>query len=74
VISGTRTATEQGGRVLPTKGATDPKGGIQEDCSWEHRRRSLAPRLLIRPSLDRERSDHVDQIFYRERASQQARK
>ncbi len=45
-ISGTRIATEQGGRVLPTEGATGPKGGIQVDCSWEHRRRSSALRVL----------------------------
>ncbi len=51
-ISGTRIATEQGGQVLPTEGATGPKGGIQVDCSWEHRRRSSAPRLLSWPSLD----------------------
>jgi hypothetical protein len=52
-ISVTRIATEQGGRVLPTEGAMGPKGGIQVDCSWEHRRRSTAPRLLIWPSLDK---------------------
>jgi hypothetical protein len=52
VISGTRIANKQGGRVLPTEGAPGPKGGIQVDCSWEHRMRSSAPRLLVRPSLD----------------------
>jgi hypothetical protein len=28
--------------------------GSQVDCSWEHRRRSSASRLLIRPSSTRE--------------------
>ncbi len=34
------------------RGSAGPKGGLQVDCSWEHRRRSSASRLLIRPSLD----------------------
>jgi hypothetical protein len=62
--------TDQGGRVLPTKGAMGPKGVIQVDCSWEHRRRSSAPRLLIWPSLNKGVLGSSDLVFYQERASQ----
>jgi hypothetical protein len=44
--------TERDFEVLPTEGAAGSKGGIQVDCSWEHRRRSSALRLLIQLFLD----------------------
>jgi hypothetical protein len=49
---GPRIATKQGVQLLPTEGATGTRDGIQGDCLWEHRRRSSAPRLLTRLSLD----------------------
>ncbi len=49
---GPRIVTERDSEVLPTEGAAGPKGGIQVDCSWEHRRRHSALRLLIRLSFD----------------------
>ncbi len=44
-------AAERDIEVLPTEGAR-PKGGIQVDCSWGHRRRASALRLLIQLFLD----------------------
>jgi hypothetical protein len=51
-IFGPRFATERDFKFLPTEGAAGPKGGIQVDCSWGHRRRASALRLLTQLFLD----------------------
>ena len=45
-------AIERDFEVLPTGGAAGPEDGIQVDCSWGHRRRASALRLLTQLFLD----------------------